>query len=162
MIRRVSHARGPLGTKWKRTPRPKERHSVGWKGWVWWVVTSPTKQPQPSPTGPCERFMRLNIKACRLQRWRVDVYSPLMFQPGCECTPQELGYCMWIMTLPKERMSRDFTGSDSQFFVFFLGSFILLPLRFYHTHTSVNLFLCSYICLHHCGNSWVVTRHGYS
>lgn len=46
---------------------PRERCSVGWKGCFWWVVTSPTEQPHPSSTGPCERFMCLNIKACRLQ-----------------------------------------------------------------------------------------------
>lgn len=77
---------------------PRERCSVGWKGCFWWVVTSPTEQPHPSSTGPCERFMCLNIKACRLQHWWVDVYSPLMFQTGCE----ELLYCMWFMTLPEQ------------------------------------------------------------
>lgn len=60
----------------------------GWLfGWVWW-----TQQSLPRLTGPCERFMLLNVKSSLLFAALAGCYlrsSPLSLQADCECTPHK-------------------------------------------------------------------------
>lgn len=56
-----------------------------------WVGVMNSAVP-PGLTGPCERFMRLNVKSSLLFAALAGCYlqsSPLSLQADCECTPQK-------------------------------------------------------------------------